>query len=59
MAEQKKKTTRKPKETIPDPWMTCEYKGKTYEVMEVNDINVKLTDGTIHFWVRRSDVEVG
>lgn len=60
MAEQKtKKTTRKPKEdkvTVPDPWVTCDYKGKTYEVLEINDNAVKLTDGMIHFWVKRSEV---
>ena len=41
---------------MPDPWVTCDYKGKTYEVLEINENAVKLTDGMIHFWVRRSEV---
>lgn len=61
MAEQKTKktTTRKPKATVPDPWVTAEYKGRTYEVLEVREHAIKLTDGTIHFWVRRKDVTAG
>ena len=54
--ETTKKTTRKPKAETPKPWVTTNYKGKTYEVLEANEHHVKLTDGTIHFWVRRSDV---
>ena len=61
MAEQKAKktTTRKPKATKQESWVTAEYKGKTYEVLEANEHRVMLTDGTIHFWVRRNDVTAG
>lgn len=41
MAEKKKKVT---------------YNGKKYEVLEQNETMTKLTDGTIHFWVRTKDV---
>lgn len=57
--ETTKKTTRKPKAAVPDKWVTCEYKGKTYDVLEVREHAVCLTDGTIHFWARRKDVQVG
>lgn len=43
-----KKTTKKTKVT---------YKGQKYSVMEETDTKLKLTDGTIHFWVRKESVE--
>ena len=57
MAEQKAKktTTRKPKADK----QTAEYRGQTFDVMEVNEHAVCLTDGTIHFWARRRDVTLG
>ena len=57
MAEQKAKktTTRKPKADK----QTAEYRGQTFEVMEVGENTVKLTDGSIHFWARRKDVTLG
>lgn len=57
MAEQKTKktTTRKPKATV----QTAEYKGRIFEVLEVREHAVKLTDGTIHFWARRNNVTIG
>ena len=53
--ETTKKTTRKPKAEK----QTAEYKGKTFDVLEVREHAVCLTDGTIHFWARRKDVQVG
>lgn len=47
MAEKKKRTTKK---------NTVMYKNKKCEVLEQNEHRTKLTDGTIHFWVRTSDV---
>lgn len=60
MAEQKTKktTTRKPKATKPEV-QTVEYKGRTFDVLEESEHALKLTDGTIHFWVRRNNVTVG
>ena len=57
MAEQKAKktTTRKPKAEK----QTAEYRGQTFEVMEVNEHAVCLTDGAIHFWARRKNVTFG
>ena len=56
MAEQKqKKTTRKPKADK----QTATFKGRTFDVLEVSDNAVCLTDGTIHFWARRKDVTLG
>lgn len=43
-----KKTTKKTKVT---------YKGQKYTVMEEQDGRLKLTDGIIHFWVRKESVE--
>ncbi len=50
MAEKKttkKKTTKKNK---------VMFKEKEYEVLEQNENKVKLTDGSIHFWVKADDV---
>lgn len=57
MAEQKAKktTTRKPKADK----QTATFKGRTFDVMEVNEHAICLTDGTIHFWARRKDVTLG
>lgn len=35
----------------------CLYRGMKYKVMEENDDKLKLTDGIIHFWVKKADVE--
>lgn len=33
------------------------YKGQKYTVLDRNDHKVCLTDGTIHFWVKATDVQ--
>lgn len=33
------------------------YKGRKFTVLEENNNRVKLTDGTIHFWVDKKYVE--
>lgn len=43
-----KKTTKKTKVT---------YKGQKYTVLEEQDGKLKLTDGIIHFWVKKDNVE--
>lgn len=57
MAEQKTKktTTRKPKAKP----KTVEFQGRQYDVIEQNEHHICLTDGTIHFWKRITDVEGG
>ena len=57
MAEQKAKktTTRKPKEEK----QTATFKGRTFDVIDVGEHAVCLTDGTIHFFARRKDVTLG
>lgn len=52
--ESKTATTRKPAKPKAD---TVTYKERKYTVMERNDQKVCLTDGTIHFWVRATDVQ--
>ena len=49
MAEKKtkKETKAEPKE------QTFKYNGKEYTIMEESDISYKLTDGIIHFWVKK------
>lgn len=53
MAE--KKTTKK-KATTKKTKNTVLYNEKEYEVLEQTEDKVKLTDGSIHFWVRAKDV---
>ena len=45
-----KKTTKKAKKD------TVTYKGQEYELIEESGNMVKLTDGLIHFWVKKKDV---
>lgn len=47
MAEKKKETKAEPKE------QTFKYNGKEYTIMEESDTSYKLTDGIIHFWVKK------
>lgn len=51
MAEKKtkKETKAEPKEQP----KTFKYNGKEYTIMEESDISYKLTDGIIHFWVKK------
>lgn len=49
MAE-KKKPGRPPKKE------TVTYKGNKYTLLEEANGRCKLTDGTIHFWVKEKDV---
>lgn len=51
----KKTTTRKPKAAA----QTAEYRGQMFQILEANENAVCLTDGTIHFWVRKKDVTLG
>ena len=50
-----KKVTKKAKPKKPAE--TVIYKGRNYEVMDKTDHKYQLTDGTIHFWVKASDVD--
>lgn len=50
MAE-KKAAAKKPKKK------TVTYKNRKFTVLDSNDRSMKLTDGTIHFWVRADRVE--
>lgn len=52
MAE--KKTTKKSTKTKKTNVVT--YKGQKYTLLEEGNGKVKLTDGTIHFWVKAKDV---
>ena len=52
----KKTTTRKPRAKKPQADLAT-YKGRTFEVLERNGNRVKLTDGTIHFWVKATDID--
>lgn len=53
-----KKTESKPKATTKKPKAdTAVFRGQKYIVLERSDHKVKLTDGTIHFWVKASNVE--
>lgn len=36
---------------------TVVYKDQKYTVLDHNDHKVCLTDGTIHFWVKATDVQ--
>ena len=47
MAEKKKDQKKPTKHT---------YNGKTYKIMEESETMLKLTDGKIHFWIKK-DVE--
>ena len=49
----KSATTRKPKK------VKATFQGRQYDVLEQNEHHICLTDGTIHFWKRITDVEVG
>ena len=50
MAE-KKTAAKKPKKN------TVTYKNRQFTVLDRNERALKLTDGTIHFWVRADRVE--
>ena len=53
-----KKTESKPKATTKKSKAdTATFRGQKYIVLERSDHKVKLTDGTIHFWVKASNVE--
>ena len=52
--ETKPATTKKPAKPKAE---TVVYKEQKYTVLERNDRKVCLTDGTIHFWVRATDVQ--
>lgn len=47
-----KKETKKTKKTN-----TATYKNQKYTILEEANGKVKLTDGTIHFWVRADSIE--
>lgn len=49
--DEKKTTAKKPKKN------TVTYKGKQFTVLEKNERSMKLTNGSIHFWVRADRVE--
>ena len=53
-----KNTETKPKATTKKPKAEAvTYRGRKYTVLERTDHKVKLTDGTIHFWVKADNVE--
>ncbi len=47
-----RKTTKKKNKA---PW--CIYNGKEYTILEEQENKVKLTDGVIHFWVKKEKVD--
>ena len=49
----KSSTTKKPAKVM------ATYQGRQYEVLEQNEHQICLTDGTIYFWRNVTDVEVG
>lgn len=51
MAE--KKTTKKKAA----PKNTCVVNGHTYKILEETEHKYKLTDGIIHFWVKKDNAE--
>ena len=56
MAEKKKAETKKKSETKKKK-AEVSYNGKEYSVLEEVNGRLKLTDGTIHFWVKAEKIE--
>ena len=51
--KQKKEPTKEPKAKKNE----CLYRGLKYKVIEETEDKLKLTDGIIHFWAKKADVE--
>ena len=55
MAE--KKTEKKTTKSTPKKKNTCVVNGHTYKILEETEHKYKLTDGIIHFWVKKDNAE--
>jgi len=53
----KKQKKEEPKKKTEPKKNECLYRGMKYKVMAESDDKMKLTDGIIHFWVKKADVE--
>ena len=55
MAE--KKTEKKTTKSTAKKKNTCVVNGHTYKILEETEHKYKLTDGIIHFWVKKDNAE--